>query len=252
MAAENQYRTSREQKNSNVGSGGRKIEEDYSMFDDEQNQDEDELEDIIEQPIEEESNSGDSDDDADSDPVLAESKAQRMTSKEELMKLRTQMLEMKEELARKTNKIETIRDTLKVNRVKVESRKSGRIFDIEASLDDKEIDEAVKDFEVAQDDSMEEPMEEEEDLAERPDLESDDEDRDNFGFDENDNDSNDEDDYGAEYDADQAYRDQFGQEQDPQVLKLQDKVKLFRHRCVASLGNNLYELALEFLKMQVE
>ena len=56
---------------------------------------------------------------------------------------------MKEELARKTNNIETIRDTLKVNRVKVESRKSGRVFDIEASLDDNEIDEAVKDFELA-------------------------------------------------------------------------------------------------------
>lgn len=45
-----------------------------------------------------------------------------MLNKEELMKLRTQVLEMKEELARKTMKIETIRDTLKVNRVKVESR----------------------------------------------------------------------------------------------------------------------------------
>ena len=58
---------------------------------------------------------------------------------------------MKEELARKTNKIETIRDTLKVNRVKVE-RKSGQVFDIEASLDDNEIDQAVKEFEFAQDD----------------------------------------------------------------------------------------------------
>ena len=56
------------------------------------------------------------------------------------MKLKTQVLEMKEELARKTNKIETIRDTLKVNKVKVESAKSGAVFDIEASLDDNEID----------------------------------------------------------------------------------------------------------------
>lgn len=71
---------------------------------------------------------------------MAESRAQRMLSKEELMKLKTQMFDLKEELARKTNKIETIRDTLKVNRVKVESRKSGRIFDIEASVDDHEID----------------------------------------------------------------------------------------------------------------
>ena len=72
-----------------------------------------------------------------------------MMNKEELMQLKTQVLQMKEELARKTNNIETIRDTLKVNRVKVESRKSGRVFDIEASLDDNEIDEAVKDFELA-------------------------------------------------------------------------------------------------------
>lgn len=72
--------------------------------------------------------------------AMAESRAQRMLSKEELMKLKTQMFDLKEELARKTNKIETIRDTLKVNRVKVESRKSGRVFDIEASLDDHEID----------------------------------------------------------------------------------------------------------------
>ena len=125
------------------------------MFD-EQQADDDELEDIIEQPIEEESGEGDSDEDiedVDADGAeqaqMAESKAQRLVNRDELMKLRTQVLEMKEELARKTNKIETIRDTLKVNRVKVESRKSGRIFDIEASLDDNEIDQAVKEFEIA-------------------------------------------------------------------------------------------------------
>ena len=115
---------------------------------------------------------------------------------------------MKEELARKTNKIETIRDTLKVNRVKVESRKSGRVFDIEASLDDNEIDQAVKEFELAQDDSMEDAVEEDDDdLVERPDLDSADDD-DHF-FDENDN-EDDDDDYGQEFDVDQAYRDQFG------------------------------------------
>ncbi len=35
---------------------------------------------------------------------------------------------------------------------------------------------------------------------------------------------------------------------DPQVLKLQDRIKFFRYRCVASLGNNLYERAYDFLK----
>lgn len=39
-----------------------------------------------------------------------------------------------------------------------------------------------------------------------------------------------------------------GQSSDPQVLKLQDRIKFFRHRCVASLGNNLYTKAYEFLK----
>ena len=81
---------------------------------------------------------------------------------------------MKEELARKTNKIDTIRDTLKVNKVKVELRNSGRVFDIEASLDDNEIDAAVKEFEGLQDDSMEEVVEDEDELVERPDLDSDD------------------------------------------------------------------------------
>lgn len=127
---------------------------------------------------------------------MAESKAQRMLSKEELMKLRTQVLEMKEELARKTSKIETIRDTLKVNRVKVESRKSGRVFDIEASLDDNEIDQAVKDFELAQEDSAEDVVDDNESLVERPDLDSASDD-DHF-FDDRDNDSNDDDDDDGE------------------------------------------------------
>lgn len=106
---------------------------------------------------------------------------------------------MKEELARKTSKIETIRDTLKVNRVKVESRKSGRVFDIEASLDDNEIDQAVKEFDGIQDDSVEEFVDDEDDLVERPDLDSASDD-DHF-FDERDNDSNDDDnDYGQEFD----------------------------------------------------
>lgn len=35
---------------------------------------------------------------------------------------------------------------------------------------------------------------------------------------------------------------------DPQVLKLQDRIKFFRHRCVASLGNNMYQKAYDFLK----
>lgn len=130
---------------------------------------------------------------------MAESKAQRMLNKEELMQLKTQVLEMKEELARKTNNIESIRDTLKVNKVKVE-RSSGQVFDIEASLDDNEIDQAVKEFEYAQDEqqSVEDANEEDDDLIERPDLNDSDNDDENFGFDDGDNDDEDDDEYGNE------------------------------------------------------
>ena len=38
------------------------------------------------------------------------------------------------------------------------------------------------------------------------------------------------------------------QEQDPQVVKLSDKIRLLRHKCVASMGNNLYDNAITFLK----
>ena len=57
-------------------------------------------------------------------------------------------------------------------------------------------------------------MDDDDDLIERPDLVDSGDDDDPLGFDENDNDSddNDNDDYGPEYDAEKAYRDQFGQE----------------------------------------
>jgi NIMA (never in mitosis gene a)-related kinase 1/4/5 len=35
------------------------------------------------------------------------------------------------------------------------------------------------------------------------------------------------------------------------VLKLKDKIKLFKHRCVSSLGYNMYERAYEFLRNAV-
>mmetsp|Transcript_28629 Transcript_28629/g.27616 ORF Transcript_28629/g.27616 Transcript_28629/m.27616 type:complete len:158 (+) Transcript_28629:1684-2157(+) len=38
------------------------------------------------------------------------------------------------------------------------------------------------------------------------------------------------------------------EELDPQVLKLQERIKFLSHRCIASLGNNLYEKAYNFLK----
>ena len=39
---------------------------------------------------------------------------------------------------------------------------------------------------------------------------------------------------------------------DPQVLKLTDKIRLYKHRCVASLGYNLYEKAFDFLKQTTQ
>ena len=58
VAQKNQYRTSGDQKSTSFNP--KKIEEEYSMFDEQQA--EEELEDIIEQPIEEESCEGDSED----------------------------------------------------------------------------------------------------------------------------------------------------------------------------------------------
>ena len=54
---------------------------------------------------------------------------------------------MKEEIARKTSKIETIRDTLKNNKVKVEASNQ-ILLDIEASADDNEIDQAIKNLQL--------------------------------------------------------------------------------------------------------
>ena len=39
-----------------------------------------------------------------------------------------------------------------------------------------------------------------------------------------------------------------GIDQDPQILKLQDRIKFLRHRCSASLGNILYDKAYGYLK----
>lgn len=64
------------------------------------------------------------------------------------------MLELKEELQRKTNKIDTIRDTLKNNKVKVSSPHGNQIIDVEASANDAELDQAVKQFEFQQDEFL--------------------------------------------------------------------------------------------------
>lgn len=61
---------------------------------------------------------------------------------------------------------------------------------------------------------------------------------------ESDQGSDDDDYYNEDY-QDQAPGIQ--QETDPQILKLQDKVRLLRHRCVASIGNNIFEQAMDYL-----
>lgn len=64
------------------------------------------------------------------------------------------------------------------------------------------------------------------------------------------NQSNDEDDYeyGEEDEEEDNMDNGIKNKTDPQILKLQDRIKFFRHRCVASLGNNIYEKAYEYLK----
>ena len=64
------------------------------------------------------------------------------------------------------------------------------------------------------------------------------------------NQSNDDDDYeyGDEDEEDDNMDNGIKNKTDPQILKLQDRIKFFRHRCVASLGNNIYEKAYDYLK----
>lgn len=65
-------------------------------------------------------------------------------------------------------------------------------------------------------------------------------------------DEEDEEDEGQDLEDDEAEEDDGmdnGMEElDPQVLKLQERIKFLKHRCVASLGNNLFEKALLALK----
>lgn len=60
------------------------------------------------------------------------------------------------------------------------------------------------------------------------------------------NSDDDDDYYNQEGQADGAGQQK--EETDPQILKLQDKVRLLRHRCVGSIGNSIYEQALDYLQ----
>lgn len=81
----------------------KKIEEDYTMFD-EQIENEEELPEIIEEAFEEEDS-----DDGGKTPKDDE----RIQQKDEIRNLRTQLMTIREKLANKTAKIDQIKDTLK-------------------------------------------------------------------------------------------------------------------------------------------
>lgn len=127
---------------------------------------------------------------------------------------------MKEKLAIKTIKIEEIKDTLKKTQLLSLTRKEGTLVPEDV------IDEVVKEYENQEDDLEEEDKGEDEE--------------DNFisELNEEDEDEEDEDD-----------NNELGLEEvDPQVLKLQERIKFLRHRCIASLGNNIFEKAYALLR----
>ncbi len=83
----------------------KKIEEDYTMFD-EQIENEEELPEIIEEAFEEEDSVSDEGGRAPRDD-------ERTQQKDEIRNLRTQLMTIREKLANKTAKIDQIKDTLK-------------------------------------------------------------------------------------------------------------------------------------------
>lgn len=119
-------------------------------------------------------------------------------------------------------KIEEIKDTLKKTQLMTKQLKDGTIVP-----DTEVIDEVVREYENQEED--------EEDFGDS--VEDDDEDE-LDGLEDDDDDDEDDDDG----------MDNGMEEIDPQVLKLQERIKFLRHRCVASLGNQIFEKAIESLK----
>ena len=160
--------------------------------------------------------------------------------------LRTQLLAMKESIAEKTQNIEQIRTNLKKNQVKMTlprgEGQEGAFVDLEAT-DDHVIDQTIRDM----DDEalvLEEETAPTGEFSDGAEAEGDE-------------------DYGHEQRAhfqvlnedespeSEPENEMQMPETDPQILKLTDKIRLYRHRCVASLGYNLYEKAFDFLKSTV-
>lgn len=203
-----------------------------------------------------------------------------MQQKEELKSLKTQMLSIKDQLAKKSNKIEEIKTTLKQSQL-VLMQQSGNNFaaannvtkfeeqdhqqpSVAADNNDLDIQKQKSFIGGVPTDNIIEALDEEEDyivkklqdINEAVDPEKDaldlgDESDDIQEKDvDNINQSADDDDYeyGEEEEDQNTMYNDFIQKTDPQILKLQDRIKFFRHRCVASLGNNIYEKAYEYLK----
>lgn len=124
----------------------KKIEEDYTMFDEGKD---DELEDIIEEEIEEDEDEREEEEE-DNQLTSQEEREERREKREELRTLKTQMLTIREKLNMKTMRIEEIKDTLK--RSQLLTRGSiGAIKDITGGIagvaEEDVIDEVIKEFE---------------------------------------------------------------------------------------------------------
>lgn len=185
----------------------------------------DELEDIIEEEIEDESEDEPIEDEVANGDMLLTSQEEREERKErrhELLTLKTQMLTIKEKLQMKTMRIEEIKDTLKRSQLLTR----GSVKDVTggpgAFQEGDVIDEVVKEYENQE-------VDEEEGAGEAEDEDSAGE----LPAEEN----------GEEDDEEDDGMDNGLEEVDPQVLKLQERIKFLRHRCVSSLGNQIFEKA---------
>ena len=95
----------------------KKIEEDYTMFDEVEK--DDELDDIIEEDIEEEDKEGDFYEEEEEMALTSvELKQEKAKELEDLQTLKTKMLTAKDKLAIKTSRIEELKETIKMMRTK--------------------------------------------------------------------------------------------------------------------------------------
>lgn len=226
--------------------------------------DDDELDDIMEEDHEEESDDSDNrgkkkkkvNRDHDETPMEREV---RHAQKEELKNLKTQMLTMKDQIAKKANKIEGIKTTLKHSQLVLMQMSQGQSgFGMAEESEDLQLAQQKSFIGGVPTDNIIEVLDEEEEIIENklreineatdPEKEilnvDTDEETVQAAQEDDDIDDDEEDDDFFEDPMENGVNDQ----SDPQIIKLKDRIKFFRHRCVASLGNNLYEKAYDYLK----